>query len=769
MLLFLAKFTACLAIFLLFYKLLLEKESMHHFKRAYLLGALVASLLIPAIVFTEYVAIPTNTDLLEATPQEGNPVLTNATSKIRTEKMNWETVLWSIYLFGVTIFGIRFLLHLGQLWWRIRKNPKLRTRLTTRVLLIPKLPPHTFFSYIFLNKTAYETDQIPQEVLLHEETHAKQWHSLDIILVELAQVLLWFNPLIYLLKSAIKLNHEFLADSAVVKNDTSIPKYQHLLLSFLTKASENHHSSIKIANAIVYSSTRAERSRSIKKRFTVMKTNTSKKTIVLRSFLLLPLTVFLLLAFSTSKEVYIPKNASSDTSSEHYARSLSIEILGNGNYLVEDIAVNKNNFLSIVNQFNTDIDADIRNKILNIHLTSSQDIPNSEVWFIYNSLLDYGFYRIVAPNQEVIREKGNTPFAIENDYPERQEIEKYNALATKYNAIPIEKRKIPLNDLKTLETIYSKMSEVQKTEAQPFPECLPKTNTTIQHTVKQISVNINNKGQLLVQEDLVALEALSKFLSQINPHLSVEQRRKIVASKIYVDTKAPKEVVQKVEGILVEYGVATINIVGPEDKQFSKVQQSATREEMKEYNALAKKYNEMNRNYMVIKNKEIKRLKELYGKMSKKQQADAEPFPNFPPPPPAPKAPEPPKNVSDTEYAANQIEHIIDTQDPYDATNISLNSIRPNIPESPVPTTTKLNIQKTHLLPPSPPEPISPVESIEKLAKEGADFMLNGTPISPEKALEVVKNNHKINIDLRESSGEKPLVKLSVNPIHLKN
>lgn len=768
MLLFLAKFTACLAIFLLFYKLLLEKESMHHFKRAYLLGALVASLLIPTIVFTEYVAIPTNTDLLEATPQEGNPILTDAPTKIQTEKMNWETVLWSIYLFGVAIFGIRFLLHLGQLWWRIRKNPKLRTRLTTRVLLIPKLPPHTFFSYIFLNKTAYETDQIPQEVLLHEETHAKQWHSLDIVLVELAQVLLWFNPLIHLLKFAIKLNHEFLADSAVVKNDTSIPKYQHLLLSFLTKASENHHSSIKIANAIVYSSTRAERSRSIKKRFTVMKTNTSKKSILLRSFLLLPLTVFLLFAFSTSKEVYIPNNASIEIVN-HSARSLNIEILGNGNYLVEEIKVDKDNLVEIVNKFNSDINTEIRNNILNIHLTSSRDIPNSEVWFVYNSLLDYGFYRIVAPNQEVIREKGNTPFAIENDYPEKQEIEKYNALATKYNAIPIEKRKIPLNDLKTLETIYSKMSEVQKTEAQPFPECLPKTNTTIQHTVKQISVNINNKGQLLVQEDLVALEALSKFLSQINPHLSVEQRRKIVASKIYVDTKAPKEVVQKVEGILVEYGVATINIVGPEDKQFSKVQQSATREEMKEYNALAKKYNEMDRNRMVVKNKEIKRLKELYGKMSQKQQADAEPFPNFPPPPQAPKAPEPPKNVSDREFASNQIESIIDIQDPYDVVGKTILVHRSELPESqPTPTYIKMS-EPNITTPPPPPNPISPVESIEKLAKEGADFMLNGTPISAEKALEVVKNNDKINIDLRESTNKKTLVKLSVDPNHLKN
>ncbi|UWX55436.1 M56 family metallopeptidase [Maribacter litopenaei] len=730
MLVFLAKSTACLVIFLIFYKLLLEKENMHHFKRIYLLSALAFSFLIPSIVFTEYVAVSSNTSTLETPNISEFEAISNNQILATEQQADWETILWCIYGLGVLLFGIRFILHIGQLWWRIRRNPRLKEYFTTRVLLLQQIPPHTFFNYIFLNREAYETQNIPKEVLLHEETHAKQWHSLDIILVELAQIIFWFNPLIYLLKSAIKLNHEFLADSAVVKNDTSIPKYQHLLLSFLSKGCENYHSSIKIANAIVYSSTRAERSRSIKKRFTVMKTKTSKKSIVLRSFLLLPLTVFLLFAFSTSKEVYIPNNASIEILN-HSARSLNIEILGNGNYLVEEIKVDKDNLVEIVNQFNSDINTEIRNNILNIHLTSSRDISNSEVLFIYKSLFEYGFYRIVTPNQEIIREKANTPFAIENEYAGRQEIEKYNTLAMKYNAIPVEERKIPFTDLKVLETIYDKMSDAQKKEAQPFPECLPKKSTSNQQTTTHITILINKNGQLMIGDELVALENLKPFLLKINKHLSYDERKNIVRSIIRVDTRTPKNVIQKVDKILTDYGSATINIVGPKDKQFSRVQQSATREEMKEYNALAKKYNEMDRNHMVIKNKEIKRLKELYGKMSKKQQADAEPFPNFPPPPPAPHAPKAPKNVSDTEYASNEIESIIDTQDPYDVVSGPINLNQTRFPEPPAPTTyIKAEDANT---PPPPPEPISPIESMEKWVKDGADFFLNGTPISQKK------------------------------------
>ena len=120
---------------------------------------------------------------------------------------------------------------------------------------------------------------------MHEETHAKQKHSLDILFIEFMQILFWFNPIIYLIKNAIKLNHEFLADQAVINKGIQPSKYQHILLAFSSNATEP-----QLANAINYSS--------IKKRFTVMKTKTSKQTFWLRSFILLPLLAFLIYSFS---------------------------------------------------------------------------------------------------------------------------------------------------------------------------------------------------------------------------------------------------------------------------------------------------------------------------------------------------------------------------------------------------------------------------------------------------------------------------------------
>ena len=69
-------------------------------------------------------------------------------------------------------------------------------------------------------------------------------------------------------------------------------------------------------------------------------------------------------------------------------------------------------------------------------------------------------------------------------------------------------------------------------------------------------------------------------------------------------------------------------------------QDMATPKEIAEYNKLAKHYNAMSKQNMVIKLKHVERLKLIYNKMNTEQKNDAEPFPNFPPPPPAPHSPQ---------------------------------------------------------------------------------------------------------------------------------
>jgi beta-lactamase regulating signal transducer with metallopeptidase domain/biopolymer transport protein ExbD len=272
--------------------MLLEKQQMHRFKRFYLLGAFVCALVIPQFTITEYVE-----------PMVQNFEVSNAIIPIETELFSQPaeepsiltlgTVLWTIYALGVLLFSVRFSINLYSLYRSISKNSIYKDRNFIYVLLTEYRIPHSFFKYIFLNKTLFENNNIPKEVLLHEQTHAKQWHSLDILLLELLQMVFWFHPLVYILKHHVKLNHEFLADDAVLQQGVATKNYQNILLQF----SSNTHNH-QLASAINYSS--------FKKRFTVMKTQTSKTRIWLSILLVLP--ILAILFYSFAEREYVEKD-----------------------------------------------------------------------------------------------------------------------------------------------------------------------------------------------------------------------------------------------------------------------------------------------------------------------------------------------------------------------------------------------------------------------------------------------------------------------------
>jgi len=280
---YLLKSGGCLLVLYLFYVLFLEKENMHVYKRIYLLSIIVVSFAIPFITFTNYVEV-----VEQIQPMITSNLLMELPLIPQEEEINYlPIVLWSIYGLGVLLFGLKFIKNSYEIVNKIKSNPKEKKGETTAVLLKEDIVPHTFFNFIFYNKKKYTTHQIPNEVVLHEETHARQKHSIDVLLLEFLLVIFWFNPIIYLLNKAVKLNHEFLADQAVLNNGANTKTYQHTLLVYSSNTSQ-----LPLAHAINYSS--------IKKRFTVMKTHTSKMKIWLRSFILLPVLALLLYSFSTT-------------------------------------------------------------------------------------------------------------------------------------------------------------------------------------------------------------------------------------------------------------------------------------------------------------------------------------------------------------------------------------------------------------------------------------------------------------------------------------
>jgi hypothetical protein len=178
---------------------------------------------------------------------------------------------------------------------------------------------------------------------------------------------------------------------------------------------------------------------------------------------------------------------SSSEKNKIYARSIDLNILGDNSYLIDGIKATKKTFVAVFNQLHQDLTPDERNRVMNIHVTSAQEISDKETWFIYNSLLDYGFHRIVTPTQEVNRSKGNTPFAIKSrtplqQKPTKKQIEAYNAWAksinqqmakakanSDVNAYPI----VKVKTVKKYKAIYNSMTDAQKKASEPWPSFPP--------------------------------------------------------------------------------------------------------------------------------------------------------------------------------------------------------------------------------------------------------------------------------------------------------
>ncbi len=442
----LLKSSICLLAFIAFYKVFLERTSNHQFKRIYLLGVVLVSITIPFITFIEYIEPQkalTNISEVTGFSENQNPITKEPTNYL-------PIILWSIYGLGVLLFLIRFVYNLSQIALKIRRNPKQKTNDFIRVLLKDLIIPHTFFNYIFFNKTKYENNEIPKEVLLHEQTHAKQKHSLDILFIEVLQIIFWFHPLVYILKKDIKLNHEFLADQAVINKGIESTNYQKILLSF-----SSNQQALTLEHAINYSS--------IKKRFTVMKTQTSKQTFWLRSLLLLPLLAILIFSFSTKKQVEKEAETKSQISNEaiNNSEDLEIRITKDLKIFINDRPTSLENLQNTLHEFHNHLTFNEKQKLVLVEIKLEDNIEMGFFTDVKEQLRASGYLKLNITPRNYTTQK--------QDKATPKQLAEYNKLAKKYNNQPEDKRFIERKEVEKLEYIYSLMTEKQKTEAEPFP------------------------------------------------------------------------------------------------------------------------------------------------------------------------------------------------------------------------------------------------------------------------------------------------------------
>lgn len=229
------KVAVLVAVFYIFWRLLVANETWHRLNRIVLLSTALASFVLPLCVITIHQTVevmPPVADTLPlptdetAMPMESVPIVTNT----ETERpFNWLLPLTIIYIIGVVVVLSKMLLSLWRLH-RMRAESKVHPLPDGYLMAVCEKvsTPFSWWNTVFMNHNDYEKG-VPA-LLTHELGHLRLHHSADVLLVELLTALQWFNPAMWMLRADLRTIHEYEADQQVISHGFNDIQYLQLLI-----------------------------------------------------------------------------------------------------------------------------------------------------------------------------------------------------------------------------------------------------------------------------------------------------------------------------------------------------------------------------------------------------------------------------------------------------------------------------------------------------------------------------------------------------------
>ena len=184
--------------------------------------------------------------------------------------------LFYCYLIGVCLFGARFILQIAILCYQSYTQPVIRDGRYRIVETSGNRAPCSFGNNIFINPGLYDPETY-QQILIHEKIHVSGRHTLDILVAEIAVVLQWFNPFIWLYRREVENNLEFLTDQSVLLH-RGVERFTYQLS--LLRVSAPH---------LPFSITNNYNQSLLKRRIVMMNSQRSPRSTVWKYFFLLPL------------------------------------------------------------------------------------------------------------------------------------------------------------------------------------------------------------------------------------------------------------------------------------------------------------------------------------------------------------------------------------------------------------------------------------------------------------------------------------------------
>jgi N-acetylmuramoyl-L-alanine amidase len=270
----------CLSIFYLVYLLAFKKETNFKLIRFYLLTSIVLSLILPVnffqikIDFSKYRTGVEPSAVTETIYDQKSRSSIKIDDLFLNEEMvnqvaSWMDFIAKIYVCISIILLLRIVWNIGLIILSYRKSEKTIHAGFTIVHSRKRKDTYSFFNWIFIDPNNQSNEDIDQ-IISHEKIHTSQYHSFDIILIEILSAIMWFNPFVWMIRKELKLVHEYLADEGVVNAGIDKLSYEALLINQVTEEklivfASNFNSSTIKKRIIMLNTSKSEHQKRFKK------------------------------------------------------------------------------------------------------------------------------------------------------------------------------------------------------------------------------------------------------------------------------------------------------------------------------------------------------------------------------------------------------------------------------------------------------------------------------------------------------------------------
>lgn len=257
-----------LLLFYGFYMLMLKKETFFQLNRLYLVTTALLSFFIP-VIQSDWVKNLFITQTVQYTINS-SPVMIYQYKPVEQTAIPVEQIILIGYIAGCAFLSVRLI-------WRLFRLKDLMAQ------------PQPNVSYSFFRKIKLGNDiKNDGAIAVHEQVHARQWHSLDVLLMEAVLIINWFNPVAYLYRITIKHIHEFIADKHTLSEGINKEEYAFMLLSQTFNAPVN-----QLVNPFFNQSL-------LKQRIVMLHKNKSNRAALAKYFLSAPLFIIMLIFSSAT-------------------------------------------------------------------------------------------------------------------------------------------------------------------------------------------------------------------------------------------------------------------------------------------------------------------------------------------------------------------------------------------------------------------------------------------------------------------------------------